>query len=189
MILETFPDKASGLMQAFVPNLRREKFQDARVRLALNYAFDFESIKDTIFFGQYKRINSYFSGTELASSGLPTGQELEILETRARQGAAGGLHDALRQSGRRHAGEGAREPAEGAAAPAGGRLRAARAAAGQREDRRAASPSSCWTTIPTIERDRAPLSAEPRQDRHRARRSARSTRRNMSTACATATST
>ena len=81
VILETFPDKASGLMQAFVPNLRRAKFQDARVRLALNYAWDFESIKDSIFFGQYKRINSYFAGTDLASSGLPTGKELEILET------------------------------------------------------------------------------------------------------------
>ena len=33
-----------------------------------------------IFFGQYKRITSYFDGTELASSGLPEGQELEILE-------------------------------------------------------------------------------------------------------------
>jgi microcin C transport system substrate-binding protein len=34
-----------------------------------------------LFYGQYKRINSYFEGTELASSGLPEGQELEILET------------------------------------------------------------------------------------------------------------
>jgi microcin C transport system substrate-binding protein len=34
-----------------------------------------------IFFGQYKRIASYFEGTELASSGVPQGQELAILET------------------------------------------------------------------------------------------------------------
>ena len=81
VIVETFPDKASGVMQAFVPNLRREKFQDRRVRLALNYAWDFESVKQTIFFDQYKRIDSYFAGTELASSGLPTGLELQILET------------------------------------------------------------------------------------------------------------
>jgi microcin C transport system substrate-binding protein len=81
VILETFPDKASGAMQAFVMNLRREKFQDIRVRLALNYAWDFESIKDSIFFGQYKRIESYYAGTELASSGLPEGKELEILES------------------------------------------------------------------------------------------------------------
>jgi microcin C transport system substrate-binding protein len=34
-----------------------------------------------LFYGQYKRINSYFEGTELASSGLPEGEELRILET------------------------------------------------------------------------------------------------------------
>jgi microcin C transport system substrate-binding protein len=81
VILETFPERARGIMQAFVPNLRREKFQDARVRLALNYALDFEEMNKTLFYGQYKRIESYFSGTELASSGLPTGKELAILET------------------------------------------------------------------------------------------------------------
>src|SRR6185295_8659849 len=57
-----------------------EKFQDARVRLALNYAFDFEEMNKQLFFGQYQRIGSYFDGTELASSGLPEGKELEILE-------------------------------------------------------------------------------------------------------------
>ena len=34
-----------------------------------------------IFFGQYKRIDSYFYGTELASSGIPQGKELEILQS------------------------------------------------------------------------------------------------------------
>ena len=81
VILETFPDKASGVMQAFVMNLRRDKFKDERVREALNYAFDFESANRTTFFGQYKRIASYFAGTELASSGLPEGKELEILNS------------------------------------------------------------------------------------------------------------
>jgi microcin C transport system substrate-binding protein len=81
VILEEFPNKASGRMQAFVPNLRLPKFQDSRVRLALNYAWDFESAKHTIFFDLYNRIDSYFAGTELASSGLPQGKELEILET------------------------------------------------------------------------------------------------------------
>jgi microcin C transport system substrate-binding protein len=50
------------------------------VRRAFNFAFDFEEINRQFFFGQYKRINSYFEGTELACSGLPQGQELEILE-------------------------------------------------------------------------------------------------------------
>ncbi|MBA5776104.1 ABC transporter substrate-binding protein [Stappia sp. F7233] len=81
VILETFPDRASGVMQAFVPNLRREKFSDERVRRALNLAYDFETANKTTFFGQYKRVPSYFAGTELASSGLPEGKELEILES------------------------------------------------------------------------------------------------------------
>jgi len=34
-----------------------------------------------IFYGQYKRIASYFEGTDLASSGLPSGRELELLGT------------------------------------------------------------------------------------------------------------
>jgi microcin C transport system substrate-binding protein len=81
VVLEKFPERARGVMQAFVPNLRREKFQDARVRLALNYALDFEDMNRTLFYDQYTRIESFFSGTELASSGLPQGRELEILET------------------------------------------------------------------------------------------------------------
>jgi microcin C transport system substrate-binding protein len=68
-------------MQAFAFNTRRDKFKDARLRRAFNFAFDFEEMNKQIFFGQYRRINSYFEGTELASSDLPTGKELEILET------------------------------------------------------------------------------------------------------------
>jgi microcin C transport system substrate-binding protein len=51
------------------------------LRRAFNFAFDFEEMNKQIFYGQYTRINSYFEGTELASSGLPEGQELAILET------------------------------------------------------------------------------------------------------------
>lgn len=81
VIKEAFPNKASGVMQAFVPNLRLDKFKDERVRRALNLAFDFETTNRTTFFDQYKRISSYFAGTELAQSGLPKGKELEILES------------------------------------------------------------------------------------------------------------
>ncbi|MFA1675598.1 extracellular solute-binding protein [Rhizobium mongolense] len=68
-----------GVMVGFIFNLRREKFADERVREALNYAFDFEELKRTIFYGSYDRIDSFFFRTELASSGLPEGRELEIL--------------------------------------------------------------------------------------------------------------
>ena len=79
VILEEFPINNVGIMQAFAFNIRRDKFKDPRVRLAFNYAFDFEELNKKIFFGQYKRITSYFEGTELAASGLPTGRELELL--------------------------------------------------------------------------------------------------------------
>ena len=82
VILEEFANRSSGVMQAFVPNLRRAKFADPRVRRALNYAFDFEEMNKQIFYGQYKRITSYFDGIdELMATGLPQGKELEILET------------------------------------------------------------------------------------------------------------
>ena len=80
VLLEEFPLRSRGIMQALAFNTRREKFKDPRLRLAFNYAYDFEEMNKQIFFGQYKRITSYFEGTELACSGLPAGQELDILE-------------------------------------------------------------------------------------------------------------
>lgn len=83
VVLEEFenPYRDNGVMVGFIPNLRRELFQDPRVRRAINYAFDFESLQRTIFYGQYERVSSYFHGMDLASSGLPQGKELEILES------------------------------------------------------------------------------------------------------------
>ncbi|MCW0001242.1 extracellular solute-binding protein [Pararhizobium sp. YC-54] len=75
------PFRATGIMQALVPNMRREIFKDQRVREALNYAFDFEELNRTVAFNTYSRIDSYFWNTELASSNLPQGRELEILES------------------------------------------------------------------------------------------------------------
>jgi microcin C transport system substrate-binding protein len=80
VVKEEFPINDSGLMQGFALNLRRKQFQDARLRRALNYVFDFEEMNKQLFYGQYKRINSYFDRTELACSGLPEGLELQILE-------------------------------------------------------------------------------------------------------------
>ncbi len=80
VVKEEFKINDSGRMQAFVLNLRRDQFKDARLRRAFNYAFDFEEMNKQLFYSQYKRINSYFEGTELASSGLPEGRELQILE-------------------------------------------------------------------------------------------------------------
>ncbi|MBS0249009.1 MAG: ABC transporter substrate-binding protein [Proteobacteria bacterium] len=81
VVREEFPQTSFGVMQAFAFNIRRDKFKDARLRLAFNYAFDFDEMNKQLFYGAYKRIDSYFFGTELASSGLPQGLELEILNS------------------------------------------------------------------------------------------------------------
>jgi microcin C transport system substrate-binding protein len=81
VIKEKFPTANVGRMQGFVFNLRRPLFADVRLRQAFNYAFDFEEMNRQLSFGEYQRNKSYFDGTELASSGLPEGQELQILET------------------------------------------------------------------------------------------------------------
>jgi len=80
VVREEFPTRNIGIMQAFAFNIRRDKFKDPRVRRAFNFVFDFEEMNRQLFFGQYKRIASYFEGTELAATGVPSGKELEILE-------------------------------------------------------------------------------------------------------------
>jgi microcin C transport system substrate-binding protein len=80
VVREEFAIRNVGVMQAFALNLRRAKFSDRRVRRAFNFAFNFESVNQELFYGEYSRINSYFDGTELACAGLPEGRELEFLE-------------------------------------------------------------------------------------------------------------
>ena len=67
-------------MQAFIYNIRKGIFNNIELRKALALAFDFEWTNKTLFYGQYIRSNSYFSNSELASSGLPTNAELKIIE-------------------------------------------------------------------------------------------------------------
>ena len=83
VIKELFPQDFAdnGVMVGFIPNMRRDKFKDERIREALNYAFDFEELSNTLFFNQYERIDSYFFGLPFRSKGLPEGEELEILNS------------------------------------------------------------------------------------------------------------
>ncbi|NQY52630.1 MAG: ABC transporter substrate-binding protein [Campylobacteraceae bacterium] len=66
-------------MQALIFNTRKELFQDIQLRKALNLAFDFEWTNKKLFFSQYKRLDSYFANSELSSKGLPSKDELKIL--------------------------------------------------------------------------------------------------------------
>ncbi|TPJ82852.1 extracellular solute-binding protein [Mesorhizobium sp. B2-6-2] len=80
VVKKEFKTTSPEPMQAFVLNQRRPLFQDRLVRAALTYPFDFETMNRTLFYNSNTRTHSYFQGTELASSGLPQGKELEILE-------------------------------------------------------------------------------------------------------------
>lgn len=79
IIKEELKHQNNAGMQGFVFNTRRELFKDKRVRRALTLAFDFNWSNSMLFYNQYTRCNSYFSNSELASSGLPKGKELALL--------------------------------------------------------------------------------------------------------------
>lgn len=67
-------------MQGFVMNMRRPQFKDERVRHALVLALDFEWMNRQLFYGQYVRIDSFFSNSELGAHGNPSEAELALLE-------------------------------------------------------------------------------------------------------------
>ncbi len=67
-------------MQCWAVNLRRPLFQDKRVRQALDLAFDFEWSNQNLFYGLYTRSRSFFNNSELEATGLPSPEELALLE-------------------------------------------------------------------------------------------------------------
>lgn len=79
IIKQELPHKNNAGMQGFFFNTRRDLFKDKRVRKALTLAFDFDWSNRKLFYNQYTRCDSYFSNSELASRGLPQGDELQLL--------------------------------------------------------------------------------------------------------------
>ena len=61
-------------------NLRRDKFQDPRVREALGLAMDYEWMNRQMFYGAYQRVNGLFGNTACAASGAPSPEELALME-------------------------------------------------------------------------------------------------------------
>ena len=79
LLMEEIPHQRAAGMKAFWFNTRRPLLADPIVRRALAYAFDFEWTNKRLFYGRFSRTRSYFENSELASTGLPAGRELEIL--------------------------------------------------------------------------------------------------------------
>lgn len=80
LIKKSFSHSLPSGMQGFVFNTRRPVFADRRVRKALGMVFDFEWSNKNLFYGLYKRTQSYFDNSEMASQGVPKGDELKLLE-------------------------------------------------------------------------------------------------------------
>jgi len=80
IVKEEIPHEIPRHMQCFTFNLQRPFFQDRRVRMALNYAMDFEWMNTNLFYDQYTRTRSYFQNTPYEAKGLPGEEELNILE-------------------------------------------------------------------------------------------------------------
>jgi microcin C transport system substrate-binding protein len=78
--LETLPDNSPHGAQGWFINTRRDKFKDVRVREALNLAFDFEWTNKTIMYGAYTRTRSPFQNSDMMASGMPSPEELKLLE-------------------------------------------------------------------------------------------------------------
>lgn len=79
VIRETMATRLPKGMNGFVFNTRKPLFADVRVREALSYLFDFDWVNRNLFFGQLTRSDSYFSGSDLASTGRPADERERAL--------------------------------------------------------------------------------------------------------------
>jgi microcin C transport system substrate-binding protein len=86
VIKEQLPSGAKATGQAFLFNLRKERFQDPRVREAIGLMFNFEWSNETLFYGLYARINSVWENTWMAAVGVPTPEEVALLQPLVDQG-------------------------------------------------------------------------------------------------------
>ena len=80
VIREEIPDARPSGAQGFWFNMRREKFQDRRVREAIGMMFNFEWSNETLFYGLYERTDSFWENSSMQAEGTLAGDELAFLE-------------------------------------------------------------------------------------------------------------
>ena len=67
--------------QGWAFNLRREKFAHPLTRQAIGLCFDFEWTNKNLFYGAYKRSDSFFELSDFAASGAPDEAEAAVLRS------------------------------------------------------------------------------------------------------------
>jgi microcin C transport system substrate-binding protein len=75
-----FRHKLPAGFQSYVLNIRNPKLQDVRVRQALGLAVDFEWMNRQMFYNAYQRVKGLFMNTDCEANGLPSPEELALLE-------------------------------------------------------------------------------------------------------------
>lgn len=93
VVREELPDGSMASGQSFIFNMRRDRFQDPRVRQAIEMMFNFTWSNETLFHGLYARIESFWENSHMAADGPPTPEELALLEPVAHLLAPGILTD------------------------------------------------------------------------------------------------
>ena len=86
IVKKELPDGTIATGQSFALNLRKEKFKERKLREALGLTFNFEWSNETLFYGLYERINSFWENSELEAKGVPKGKEYELLRHMVDQG-------------------------------------------------------------------------------------------------------
>lgn len=80
LVKREFAHRLPSGFQSFVLNSRRPLLQDRRVRQALGLALDYEWMNRQMFYGGYPRVRDLFGNTDCAAEGMPSEQELKLLE-------------------------------------------------------------------------------------------------------------
>ncbi|HEY6630997.1 MAG TPA: ABC transporter substrate-binding protein, partial [Rhizobiaceae bacterium] len=80
VVKREFPDEKSARLQGWAINQRRSQLKDARVRRAIALCFDFEWTNKNLFYGLYERSQSCFQQSEFVAEGVPSSEELKLLE-------------------------------------------------------------------------------------------------------------
>ena len=80
LVKTEFKHRLPSGFQSYVLNTRRELFKDVRVRQALGLAYDYEYMNRQLFYNAYQRISGMFGNTDCQAQGMPSAEELALLE-------------------------------------------------------------------------------------------------------------
>ena len=80
LVKDEFKHRLPAGFQSYFLNTRSDKLKDVRVREALGLAMDYEWMNRQMFYNGYQRNNGLFGNTDCEAKGVPSADELALLE-------------------------------------------------------------------------------------------------------------